>query len=83
LRSRADQFYRSGARTGGLVDLNVQLKELETAKAELDAKSSAQSYGKLSDSFRQAEAEYQQALTAHGQIRGRIAEIEAMLNALP
>lgn len=83
LRSRADQFYRSGGRTGGLVDLNAQLKELETAKAELDAKSSAQSYGKLSDSFRQAEAEYQQALTAHGQIRGRIAEIEAMLNALP
>ncbi len=83
LRSRADQFYRSGARTGGLVDLNAQLKELEIAKAELDAKSSAQSYGKLSDSFRLAEAEYQQALTAHGQIRGRIAEIEAMLNALP
>ena len=83
LRSRADQFYRSGARSGELTDLKAKLQEIEAAKAELDAKSSAQTYGKLSDSYRQAEAEYQQALSAHGQTRHRIAEIEALLNALP
>lgn len=83
LRSRADQFYRSGARSGELADLKAKLQEIEALKAELDAKSSAQSYGKLSDSFRAAEAEYQQALSAHGQTRHRIAEIDALLNALP
>lgn len=83
LRSRADQFYRSGARSGELADLKVRLQEIETAKAELDAKSSAQSYGKLADTHRQAESDYQQALSAHGQTRSRISEIEALLNALP
>lgn len=83
LRTRADEFFRRGARKNQLTDLKTQLQEIEAAKAELDRKSSAQSYGKLNLSFRQAEADYQQALSDHGQTRSRIAELDAMLNALP
>ena len=83
LRSRADQFYRPGARKGELADLRVRLQEIEAAKTELDAKSSAQAYGKLTEAHRQAQSEYQQALSLHGQTRNRIADIDAMLNALP
>lgn len=83
LRTRADQFYRHGARSGQLAELRARLQEIEAAKAEMDGKTSAQAYGKLADAHQSAENNYQQSLRTHSQTRSRIAEIEAMLNALP
>lgn len=83
LRSQSELFYKPNARSGELADLKAQLQDIEAKKAELDAKSSATAYAKLSDAHHAAQAEYQQALRDHVETRSRISETEAMLNALP
>lgn len=83
LRSQSELFYKPNARSGELADLKAQLHDIEVKKAELDAKSSATAYAKLSEAHQAAQAEYQQALRNHVETRSRISETEAMLNALP
>lgn len=79
LRSEADSFYKSHARSGQLHDLQKEFTQLKQEREQIDTQASK--HAELAETCKRTKARYDETAARRGQIQLRKDEIQRLLNA--
>ena len=80
-KAEAESFFRSGKRSGVLVDLKKELANLKDERDRIDTLASE--YSRLVIERDEATSAYTEALAQRGRTQARIDEVQRFINALP